>query len=783
MLWLCDRDGRRSAQRQVFRIGECMRVFRFRRRHRRPNRAFALADRARDDGQWPLAAAQYRKGLVREPGNPAIWVQLGHALKESGDLAGAETAYRNALELTPDDADTHLQLGHALKLEGRLEDAVAAYLRALTLDPALHHAAYELFHLGWALSPSVSAALLALKPQARPQHRRPGSPGASIVFDVSDLVHYFLQARVPTGIQRVQMNVVAALLREPAPDRELIIACFTPNSDDWVVVPETVFLAISDLAVAGGALDDPAWREALSELYLVLACGERLAFRDGAALVNMGTSWWLQNYFLMVRAAKERYGMRYFPFVHDCIPMLAPQHCTRGLTRDFISWLIGVFFHADGFLVNSHATAADLASAAHLLGHAAPQPAVIHLDACVSPGGDDPEQDGELLAQHGLGRRDFVLFVSTIESRKNHLLAFEAWLALIEKHGLDNTPMLVCVGNPGWLVETAMARLESSAALQQRVTILSKVSDAALAALYRHCLFTLYPSSYEGWGLPVTESLCYGKVPVVTRISSLPEAGGTLAEYFAPGDRDELGDKLERLIDDSAYRQAREAAIRRDFRPRRWRDIGEAIIAAVIAQKPHARKGLGPLPVELARYYPMSRNTATRVRPGMTSGEMYRTGHGWWPPDEWGCWLKQAEAEIAFVLPDGPTGGRLLYLGLRGTPTKPTDYRLALLGGNIQHSGALAADEERWVTLPIGPRSGSNREVRIRLSSSGHARLADAPSGYRPVVTLGVVGFYLAAMDDARAGTRLLAALRSERATRPPPDTTDSARSASDSTL
>ena len=99
----------------------------------------ARADRARDAGQFPLAARYYRQALSEEPELPAIWVQYGHVLKESGDVAAAVAAYREAVRRDPESADTHLQLGYALKLQGRIEAAEAAYLRAASLDrrPAL----------------------------------------------------------------------------------------------------------------------------------------------------------------------------------------------------------------------------------------------------------------------------------------------------------------------------------------------------------------------------------------------------------------------------------------------------------------------------------------------------------------------------------------------------------------------------------------------------------------------------------------------------------------------
>jgi hypothetical protein len=107
------------------------------------------ADRARDAGQWELAARRYGEALRRLPKGPAIWVQYGHALKAIGKVAEAEGAYREALRLNPTSADTHLQLGHVLKLQGRLGKAEQAYQRSVLLDPTGCHARDELIALGW----------------------------------------------------------------------------------------------------------------------------------------------------------------------------------------------------------------------------------------------------------------------------------------------------------------------------------------------------------------------------------------------------------------------------------------------------------------------------------------------------------------------------------------------------------------------------------------------------------------------------------------------------------
>jgi Flp pilus assembly protein TadD len=142
-------------------------MFRFRRAFQRAN-PIVLADRARDAQQWDVAVDHYRTALARNPHNPPIWVQFGHALKEGGSHVAAEAAYRRAIEGDPAAPDPYLQLGHVLKLQGRTEEAKAAYLRAFSLDRTLHQATVELAALGCSgrdspLSPGEMPAPVALE--------------------------------------------------------------------------------------------------------------------------------------------------------------------------------------------------------------------------------------------------------------------------------------------------------------------------------------------------------------------------------------------------------------------------------------------------------------------------------------------------------------------------------------------------------------------------------------------------------------------------------------------
>lgn len=126
----------------------------------------AAGDNARDQRRWTEAAEAYRQYLALRPQDAGIWVQLGHALKESGFLDDAEAAYRKAIALDGAVADSYLQLGHALKLKGRRQDAGVAYARALSLDANNIYAREELVALG--LDPAQAQAQTAAPASAAP---------------------------------------------------------------------------------------------------------------------------------------------------------------------------------------------------------------------------------------------------------------------------------------------------------------------------------------------------------------------------------------------------------------------------------------------------------------------------------------------------------------------------------------------------------------------------------------------------------------------------------------
>src|SRR5262249_40993330 len=99
---------------------------------------------------------------------------------------------------------------------------------------------------------------------------------------------------------------------------------------------------------------------------------------------------------------------------------------------------------------------------------------------------------------------------------------------------------------------------------------------------YARCLFTVYPSLYEGWGLPVAESMASGKMCVASNRTSLPEVGQHFIDYFDPSDEADAISKIDRLIFEPGYLAAREAHLKAYFRPRTWADYVQAVADRVV---------------------------------------------------------------------------------------------------------------------------------------------------------------------------------------------------------
>ena len=102
---------------------------------------------------------------------------------------------------------------------------------------------------------------------------------------------------------------------------------------------------------------------------------------------------------------------------------------------------------------------------------------------------------------------------------------------------------------PGWGVDGLLSDLRLDFRIKPYVKILNHVSDGDLALLYQYAEFTVFPSLYEGWGLPIAESLAFGKFCLASNAASIPEVGGALVEYLDPWDLPAWAERLKWYFD------------------------------------------------------------------------------------------------------------------------------------------------------------------------------------------------------------------------------------------
>ncbi len=303
------------------------------------------------------------------------------------------------------------------------------------------------------------------------------------------------------------------------------------------------------------------------------------SFADRAArgdiLLVLGSPWSHPGYAQLVQRQRER-GLRFALLVYDLIPIRRPEWCERGLVRLFNAWFQDVLPLCDTVFAISQATAADVEAYARESGVVLPGPVrAIPIGtgfSCV------PQPPAAAHSRPLPSPASYVLFVSTIEARKNHSLAFRVWRRLLEDLPADRVPTLVFAGRIGWLVDDLIRQIANTNHLNGKLVLIENPTDAELTTLYRGCLFTLLPSFHEGWGLPVTESLAFGKPCIISNRTALPEAGGRLARSFDPDNLHDAYEVIRRTIEDRSGLTQWEAEVRRDFKPVPWSATVQVIL-------------------------------------------------------------------------------------------------------------------------------------------------------------------------------------------------------------
>jgi glycosyltransferase involved in cell wall biosynthesis len=341
-----------------------------------------------------------------------------------------------------------------------------------------------------------------------------------------------------TGVQRVASNLVQSL------DEEL--AC-QPSPARWVLLhPRRAqpprLRSMETLGVGPTMLSGHAWEQ------IVLPW----AARHGQLVSLAGSSPWLTRGQVVMW--------------HDAAIFDHPE----AYTRSFAGWYRALFRHlsrsATRILTPSEFSAARLK-----------QWLPLHQLSVLPASGDHVlgvEADDSVLSRFDLRGRPFFLAVASANPTKNLALLRQAHAQWARQAGPGGAAALVLVGgsNPRVFRNDALSRTGGECIHT------GSLSDGELKSLYQHALALVFPSIYEGFGIPPLEAMHCGCPVIAARAASLPEVCGSAAHYIDPTQPSSLVDALARVADDVAYREQLSGAGRARAKQFSWRVSAQRLL-------------------------------------------------------------------------------------------------------------------------------------------------------------------------------------------------------------
>ena len=300
---------------------------------------------------------------------------------------------------------------------------------------------------------------------------------------------------------------------------------------------------------------------------------EDIQYGDVLLSVGLDWDWEEQRIDSILFELKTKKDVKVISCCYDLIPVLFPQYCVGDVAAKFKEYFTNLTWSSSAMLCISRRSEADYKALATELGMPEIPTRVMLLgNKLPEPGDDVSDQVAELC-----GAR-FILFVSTIERRKNHEVIYKALHVLAERGQLPPEMKVVFVGMPGWGVGDLLKDIELDPLTQDHIVLLNHANDAELHMLYEHCEFFVYPSLYEGWGLPVAEALAFGKFVVASDRGSIPEVGGDLVDYVDPWNASAWASALHRYFENPELVRSRAERVRSEYHPVDWKETASTVV-------------------------------------------------------------------------------------------------------------------------------------------------------------------------------------------------------------
>jgi glycosyltransferase involved in cell wall biosynthesis len=315
---------------------------------------------------------------------------------------------------------------------------------------------------------------------------------------------------------------------------------------------------------------------------------------------------WLLGYlpFRLARLAADVYhgpavflplmklGYRTVVTIHDLVSFLFPETVPRKYAVYMRLMTRLAVRSADRIIAVSNSTRDDLRRVLRV-----PDEKVVVIHEAVAPEfASPPGADGIDAVAHRYGlRRPYCLFVGNVEPRKNLarlISAFGLLRARAERPGATRAPQLVLVGTRGWLYNGILAAVDVQGGAPD-IVFTGYVPPTDLPALYAGAACFVFPSLYEGFGLPVLEAMAAGAPVVASRVGAIPEVAGDAALLVDPRRPAELAEAIQTVLTDGALRARLVERGRGRARLFTWETVARQTLDVYESVRAAARDGSG----------------------------------------------------------------------------------------------------------------------------------------------------------------------------------------------
>jgi len=274
---------------------------------------------------------------------------------------------------------------------------------------------------------------------------------------------------------------------------------------------------------------------------------KRIEFQEDDTLFIPWGEWWDGNFIAKLEEWHRDHGIKIVQIVHDMGPAIMPHISNSGnASQTFPIYCRRILPICSLILTVSENSKQEATT--WLKQHKLPVPPMysFRLGDDIHIAKPEPSRD-PAYKQSGLRGNDFILMVGTFELKKNHLLLYYVYHLALER-GID-LPKIVMVGRRGWLTEVTYELMSKDPLVKDKFIFLFNTSDEELSWIYDRALFTVLPSFYEGWGIPIAESLARGVPSLAGNTSSMPEVAPGFVKHFSSYSTDECLDAITYWLD------------------------------------------------------------------------------------------------------------------------------------------------------------------------------------------------------------------------------------------